>query len=131
MPPKSTAKPALTVDAYLAALAHPLKAEVVALRKLILAIDPSVSEEVKWNAPSFRTTEHFATMNLRSPQCVQLILHLGAKKRAASALKIDDPTGLLEWLGADRASVKFASKRELSDKHAALERVLRQWIECV
>jgi hypothetical protein len=36
----------------------------------------------KWNAPSFRTTEFFATLNLRAKDGVDrvwLVLHLGAK----------------------------------------------------
>lgn len=39
------------VDAFMAALVHPHKAEIEALRKLMLSVDPSVREGVKWNAP--------------------------------------------------------------------------------
>lgn len=117
-----------TVTDFIAALEHPLKAEVIALRELILALDPAIGEEVKWNAPSFRTHEHFATMNLRSPAFVQLILHLGAKKRATPQPSITDPDSLLEWLGPDRASIKFTGQPDLARKRATFEAVLRQWI---
>ena len=54
------------VDAYMAKLVHARKAEIETLRALFLAADPRVREEVKWNAPSFRVQEHFATMNVRA-----------------------------------------------------------------
>ena len=119
---------AQTVDELIAALEHPRKAQVIALRQLILALDPAIGEEVKWNAPSFRTTGHFATMQLRSPAFVQVILHLGAKKRATPRPDIADPAGLLEWLGPDRASVKFTGQPDLVAKREAFEAILRQWI---
>lgn len=123
--------PTESVDALLTRLAHPKRAEIDALRRLVLSVSPSVVEEVKWNSPSFRTTEHFATMHLRSRDGIQLILHLGAKKRDAVELAIDDPTGLLEWLAPDRASVKFTSVADVKTKKAALVALLRQWIAVV
>jgi uncharacterized protein YdhG (YjbR/CyaY superfamily) len=36
-------------------LDHPSKAEVRAVREIILAVDPRITEQVKWNAPSFST----------------------------------------------------------------------------
>ena len=65
------------VEAFLAALDHPFKQEVLALRQIILGADPGIAEGIKWNAPSFRTSEWFATFQLRARDCVQVILHLG------------------------------------------------------
>lgn len=122
---------AQSVDAFLSALEHPLKPVVLALREAVLALDASVGEAVKWNAPSFHTTEHFATMHLRDPTFVQLILHLGARKRALPKPAIDDPLGLLTWLGEDRATLKFASTGHLAHQRDALQAVLRQWMSFV
>ena len=70
MPTKApTKKVPPTVEALLASLEHPLKREILALRTLVLKVDSSIAEEIKWNAPSFRTTEHFATMHLRAKGC--------------------------------------------------------------
>lgn len=66
----------------MAALTHPFKAEIEQLRQAILAADPTIQEGVKWNSPSFRTTEYFATIRLRASAGVQLILHRGARSRA-------------------------------------------------
>ena len=38
------------VDAYMQALQHPLAEVLAALRQIILATDPSIGEEIKWNA---------------------------------------------------------------------------------
>jgi len=117
----------------MASLVHPHKAEIEALRKLMLAVDPSVREGIKWNAPSFRTTEYFATTNLRAKSGVSVILHLGAKVRElpAGGVTIDDRAGLLQWLGKDRAVVEFADAQAFKKSKAAFEAVLRQWIKFV
>lgn len=120
-----------TVGAFLAALEHPPKREIVALRRILLGTDPAITEEIKWNAPSFRTSQHFATMQLRSKEAVRLILHLGAKKRELPRGAIADPHGLLEWLGPDRAIVGFRSAAELAAGEAALVAIVRQWLRQV
>ncbi|WP_437499016.1 DUF1801 domain-containing protein [Sorangium sp. So ce1099] len=121
------------VVAYLRELDHPLKEAVVALRQIILGVSPAIREEIKWNAPSFRTTEHFATFNLRAKDRVRLILHLGAKVKdtAAKGLEIADPAGLLEWLARDRCLVTFSDGEDVQAKRAALESVLRAWLRQV
>ncbi|TYT26428.1 DUF1801 domain-containing protein [Luteimonas viscosa] len=121
------------VDALMATLAHPYKPGIEALREAILAVDPAIAEGVKWNAPSFRTGEYFATFHLRAKTGIVLILHLGAKARVlpGDGLAIDDPEGLLAWLGKDRAQVVFAYDADARRRIPALQAVLRQWIRVV
>lgn len=121
------------VVAFLRDLEHPLKQEIEAVRQLILGADPSIREGIKWNAPSFRTTEYFATFHLRATDRVRLILHLGAKVRetATTGVKVADPAGLLEWLAKDRCSVTLGDGKELQAKGAALQALLREWIRWV
>ena len=78
------------VDKFMATLEHPFKAEIERIRRLMLAVDPGVREGIKWNAPSFRTTEYFATTNLRSRAGVGIILHLGARVREVACGRRDD-----------------------------------------
>ena len=127
MPSQSTTD---DVDAFMRALDHPLKAEIEAVRAIILGVDQAVAEGIKWNAPSFRCREYFATFHLRPRDRVQLILHLGAKARDTGKAKlgIADPSGLLEWLAKDRATVRFRDANEVAQRQPALEAVLRQWI---
>lgn len=119
------------VSAYMAALEHPHKALVEALRRAVLGADPAIAEGIKWNAPSFRTHEYFATTHLRTKDGVGLILHLGAKPKDQPQPEITDPTGLLRWLAPDRAMVVFASIDDLHARQGALQAVLRQWLTFV
>ncbi len=113
--------------------AHPLAKEIEAARRIILAVDPAISEGVKWNAPSFRTEkEWFATVNLRTKDDLQLIFHLGAKTRPdLKAFKVADPKGLMEWLGKDRAMVTLGAGRDVAANRKALEAIVRAWIKHV
>lgn len=130
MPKLTAADTTAAVDQFMATLDHPFKAAIQTLRQAIPAVDPPIAEGIKWNAPSWRTTEYFATTHLRSKAGLGLILHLGAKARALpeGGLAIDDPTGLLKWLGKDRAQIEFSSAADLATKLPALQAVLRQWI---
>lgn len=121
------------VAGFLAGLQHPREREILALRRAILAADPSIQEGIKWNSVSFRTSEWFATVHLRARQGVQLILHSGARKRpgAPSPKIIPDPAGLLEWLADDRATVKLRDLADLEAKRPALTALLKSWIERV
>jgi hypothetical protein len=94
-----------SVDQLLAELNHPLRTDIDELRKIVLSGSKDVREEVKWNSPSFYTGEHFATMRLNGKVPLQLILHLGAKKGAIPSGTVEDPDGVLKWLGPDRACI--------------------------
>ena len=116
------------VAAFLRDLDHPLKKEIQTVRRIILGVSPAIREGIKWNAPSFRTTEYFATMNLRQDR-VWLILHFGAKvKDNTKSVAIADPTGLLKWLAKDRALVTFDDAKDIKAKRSALEAIIREWI---
>ena len=82
---------------------------------------------MKWNSPSYRTTEWFATINTHGPRSLRLILHAGAKKGAT--MTVPDPKGLLKWLGPDRALVEFESLDDLETKAAALKVLVKVWIK--
>ncbi len=120
------------VAQFIQTLDHPWKADVEALRQLILKVSPTIREGIKWKSPSFRTTEYFATMNLRNVG-LMLILHTGAKinQNSVQGMAIEDAAGLLKWLGRDRASVTFAGGKDLKSKQAALIKLLAEWIRYV
>lgn len=126
----SQADTTVAVDAFMASLEHRCHAQIQRLRQIVLAADPRIAEGVKWNAPSFRTHEYFATTNLRAKVGVGLILHLGAKVRESpgAAMQIGDPQGLLKWLAKDRAMIEFPSPQALEDQQQALRDLLREWI---
>ena len=118
------------IDELLRKLAHPFDAEIQATRKAILACDPAVHEELKWNSPSFRAADSFATIHLRHKDGVAVILHKGAKKRAAKAppLSLTDPTGIVKWLGVDRCLVELRGGDEFAVRVQSLAAIVRQWL---
>ncbi len=109
------------------------RATAEALSEAILAADPSIQAETKWNSASFRTTESFATLNTRTRAGVLLVLHLGAKARPDAKVRqeIDDQDGLLQWKSPDRAVVLWRDTEEAAVKRSALVAVVRQWIQHV
>jgi hypothetical protein len=121
------------VTEFMNKLEHPLKAEMEAVRTLILSANKKITEGIKWNAPSFYLNEYFATFNPRARDFVQVIFHQGAKVKdnGVEALKIDDDGGLLEWLAKDRFSAKFYNMEDIESKKAALQLVVNQWIRLI
>lgn len=118
------------VDAWLDRLEHPQKDVIAAVRAVLLAADPRISEGIKWNAGSFRTTEWFATFNVRGPRGpkpVTLVLHFGAKP-GGERPAVADPAGMLTPLGKDRAAVSFADLGDVHARTPALAVLIRAWI---
>ncbi|MBK7944612.1 MAG: DUF1801 domain-containing protein [Flavobacteriales bacterium] len=116
----------LATTALLDAHKHPLRKELDALRTIILSVDPSIEEGVKWNTASFRTTDWFATLN--GPRHVKepmVILHAGAKAKGIVLKdRIPDPEGLLKWMGNDRAQIIFKDMRDIASKRNALHSIV-------
>ena len=128
--------PAVTsVDEFMRGLDHTLAPALVLIRSTIRKASPRIAEGIKWNSPSFYLKEseaYFATVNVherpKKGDCVGVIFHRGAKVRSAPGPKIEDPDGILEWLGKDRAAAWFFDLKEVRAKKAALADVVRQWI---
>ena len=117
------------VTQFLANLNHPRKPAIEAARRIILDIDPGISEAIKWNAPSFYIDDHFATFKLAPRDTFQLILHTGAKpKESPSDIKIDDPEKLLKWAAPDRCVTLFEDLQDVQNKTTAITAIVKQWI---
>ena len=103
-PEPDSSQTAPAVIAFLKGLDYPLKPQIED-PGAIPGISPEIREEIKWNAPSFRTTDHFATFNLRTQDRVRLILHTGAKVKdtATQGMKLADPAAW--WSGSPRTAV--------------------------
>ena len=119
------------VDAYLDGLQHARKADVAALRLVILAAVPDLVERIKWNAPSFGLgDDDRITMRLHPGDRLQLILHRGAKAGADDFFRFEDPDRLIAWAAPDRGVVTFKDADDLASKSAALSEALRRWVAC-
>jgi hypothetical protein len=115
------AKKQPSVDDFMAALMHPFKAEVQALRDIIKGVDPRITEQIKWNAPSYRFTDYICTFHLHATQHVHLVFH----NPAIASI----PSPILEGDYVDRRMAYFTSMEDVHAKRAELEHVVRSLVE--
>lgn len=114
------------VATYLRNCDHARAADFGLVRKLILEASSSIEEGIKWNAPSFRTTEWFATFHLREPNKVAIVFHLGSTKRDnQKRVPVGAPEGMVEWLATDRCMVTVD---DVKRRGKALQAFVRAWI---
>lgn len=99
-----------------------------ALCALIRGADARVTESIKWNAPSFAITSHFATLRAQ-PALLQVVLHTDATPRGkVRAITVDDPEGLLTWAAKDRALATFTDAADVKRRGSAFVAIVRAWI---
>lgn len=121
--------PKISVAAYMQTLEHPFKDTIQRLRRVIKDIDPGITEEIKWNAPSFRLDRHFATFKLHPPRQLQIVLHRDtAAKNDDRQFTLDDPDGLVKWAASDRCVITLLSAEHAADMEPRILDLLRQWI---
>jgi hypothetical protein len=108
------------VNEFMNQLDHPFKAEVQVVRDIIKNVNEEITEEIKWNAPSFSYKGYMATFNLWAKQHVHLIFHNGAI--------LSNESGLLEGDYVDRRMVYFSNMEDVKAKQPALEKAIREWV---
>jgi hypothetical protein len=108
------------VNDFMLQLAHPLKAEIEAVRAIIKA-NPKIAEQVKWNAPSFFYVEDLATIHVKAKQHVHLIFHHPAIVKIKSAL--------LEGDYKDRRMMYFENMKEVKARKKELARIINELID--
>ena len=114
---KPAADGSADVDAFLVASKHPMTPAVVAMRRQILAVDTRITEQVKWNAPSFRTAaDYLCTFNLRPDGALLLIFHNPLIPRVASPI--------LDGDFKDRRIASFSSAADAKAKTPEVRRVV-------
>lgn len=109
------------VNAYMAALDHPLKAEVELLREIIRSAHPGLSERIKWNAPSYFMQADLLTFNLHDKKVIRLVFHHPA------IVEIVSP--LLQGDYKDRRLAFFESRAAVDMHSEELQRVVKELIE--
>ena len=103
---------------------------ITALRQAILAADPAIVENEKWNSPNFvYDGVDRVTLRVHPKGGVQVILHRGAKVRVDAAdFHFDDPTGLLTWPAPDRGVLKVNTVEEAVALADQITQLVRRWI---
>lgn len=119
-----------SVAEFLAALQDGRAAQVERLRALILEAHPDLTEEIKWNAPSFAVDgDDRVTMRLAPGDVLQLILHRGAKVRDTTGFSFTDDSGLVRWLAPDRGVVTLEGADDLEAKAPAIQQLVKTWVD--
>jgi uncharacterized protein YdhG (YjbR/CyaY superfamily) len=109
------------VDEFMGNLEHPFKAEVQMVREIIKNVNKDITEQIKWNAPSFGYRgESLVTFNLWEKKRIHLVFHNPMISRVKSKL--------LEGDYDHRRMAYFADKKDIDEKKAALEKVLKDLI---
>lgn len=117
---------------YMNNLEHPLKREIEEVRKIILDANGNLTEHIKWNAPSFCfNNEDRVTFNLHGKGYFKLVFHRGAKVKdnMGNEPLFEDNTGILDWVAADRATVKFIDMNDVDAKREKLVDVVNKWLK--
>lgn len=109
------------VDEFMTKLDNPLKAEMEAVREIILSANPNVSEDIKWSAPSFFYKDNICTFNPRAKKFVNLTFHKGAL--------INDNTGLLEGDAKEARVARFDNMDDITNKKEHLISVINEWVK--
>ncbi|MEV6275443.1 DUF1801 domain-containing protein [Nocardia sp. NPDC051832] len=119
---------AKTVEQFLAESAHPRKPEIEELRAAILGAHPGITEQIKWNAPSFCVNgDDRVTMRLQPGDAVELIFHRGVKVKD-TAFSFEDPAGLLHWRAPDRGTVTFTDLADVQAKLPSVVELVDRWM---
>jgi uncharacterized protein YdhG (YjbR/CyaY superfamily) len=119
---KATIDHAAQVNEFMEKLDHPFKAEVQMIREIIRHVNKDITEQIKWNAPSFSYKgEYLVTFNLWEKQKIHLVFHNPMISKVKSKL--------LEGNYDDRRMSYFADKNDIESKKSAFEKALKDLIK--
>ena len=107
------------VDAWFGHLDHPLKAEMLEVRRIILKTDKRIGETIKWKSPTFVFEGNMASIDPRAKKHVNLMFHLGA------SLPGKHPE--LEGGGGTVRYMRFADSADVKKKRADVEAAVQAW----
>jgi uncharacterized protein YdhG (YjbR/CyaY superfamily) len=109
------------VDEFMERLDHPFKAEVQMIREIIKNVNPQITEQIKWNAPSFSYKgESLVTFNLWEKKRIHLVFHNPVISKVKSKL--------LEGDYDHRRMAYFTDQSDIQAKRPTLEKVLKDLI---
>lgn len=121
-----------TVQDFLRGLDADTRPIVEQLRAIVASAAPSLSERIKWNAPSFALgDDDLITLGLERRGGVRLVLHRGAKPKDVSGFHFDDPAGLARWAAPDRGVLVFQSPDDVEARSELLRDLCRRWVQAV
>lgn len=124
-------KNSTSVEVFLQNASGTVREIVIAARPVIFGADKRLTEQIKWNAPSFCVDgDDRITFHVGKKGDVMLIFHLGAKAKDRKGKEplMQDATGLLEWATPDRAVLRLPDAAYVKAITPKLSTLVRQWI---
>jgi hypothetical protein len=103
-----------------------------AMLKAISEECPSLTETIKWNAPTFCDDgKDRMTFLLNKKDRLGLILHTGARPKEDKKTPIlyMDDTDLLAWNSNIRATISFSDLSDFLSKRTLFKKAIRRWID--
>lgn len=120
------------IEDFLSDLDDKKRAQVDALRALILGAEMQLQEHIKWNAPSYILDgEDRITFNLMNKeQVVKLVIHMGAtrKENKKGVPVMQDESGLIEWNSDIRGTITFKTMEEINSHMSSLKKIINDWL---
>jgi hypothetical protein len=105
------------------------------IRKIILATDKEIGEQIKWNNPSFYYTGEMKPFDPKEYKRDMIVMNLHKNRIMLvfpSGAKVKDTTGLLTGDYKDgRRLVIFADMKDVKAKEKALQIVIKDWLKLV
>jgi hypothetical protein len=106
--------------------------QITLLRTIIMGAEPSLTENLKWNAPNYvYKAEDRITFNLMNKEGkVKLILHMGATKKEEKKGQpvLIDNYGIVEWNSDIRGTITFKDIDDIKEKSIALSELIKKWL---
>jgi hypothetical protein len=109
------------VEAWLAALDHPLKDVILAARTAILGADERVTETIKWQSPTFMFEGNIVSIDPKAKKHVTLLFHRGAE--------IPGVHPQLDGGGKLARYIRFADAGAVAAGADGLGSVIRAWCD--
>jgi hypothetical protein len=120
----------LTVDEFLSDLTDDRRGQVEDLRSIIKAVNPELTEHIKWNSPSYMLDgEDRITFNMHYPDQTMIVIHMGATRKETKKADpiMNDETGLIKWNSNIRGTLAFRSLDDIARSKADIIKVLSAW----
>jgi uncharacterized protein YdhG (YjbR/CyaY superfamily) len=110
------------VDEFMDKLDHPFKAELQIMRAIIKNVNKEITEQIKWNAPSFSYKgQYLVTFNLWEKGRIHLVFHNPMISKVKSKLLQGDYD--------HRRMAYFADQNDIQAKRRTLEKALKDLVK--
>ena len=115
---------------------HPLTPVMKEIRRIVLATDPEIGEQIKWNAPAFYYTGEMKAFDPKEYKRDILVYNLHKKEYVLlvfpTGAKVTDASGLLQGNFPDtRKTVVFSSLEEVGKRAKDLQAAIKKWLSLV